>query len=110
VKLALVGLASMTVAGLLSLMVTWWASPLDKVHMNPFGTFDERNIVPVAYAAFAFALGVIAGIGVRRTLPPPDRHHTTSTMETTGRGLVHINSDLVNRIRDAPANFEGYFP
>ena len=29
-----VGLASMAVAGLLSLMVTWWASPLDRAHMD----------------------------------------------------------------------------
>ena len=29
VKLALVGLASMAVAGLLSLILTWWSSPID---------------------------------------------------------------------------------
>ena len=34
VKLGVVGLASMAVAGLLSLMVTWWASPLDRANMN----------------------------------------------------------------------------
>ena len=31
VKLAVVGLASMVVAGLFSLMVTWWFSPIDRV-------------------------------------------------------------------------------
>ncbi len=68
-KLAVVGIASLAVAGLLSLMVTWWASPLDQVTMNPFGSFDQRDIVPIAYAAFAFALGVITGVLIRRTVP-----------------------------------------
>ena len=69
VKLAVIGLASIAVAGLLSLMVTWWASPLDRASMNPFGTFDQRDIVPIGYAAFAFTLGVAAGVFSRRTVP-----------------------------------------
>jgi hypothetical protein len=71
VKVALLGLASIAVAGLLSLMVTWWSSPLDHVNMNRFtrGVFDERGIVPIGYAAFAFALGLTAGTLVRRTVP-----------------------------------------
>jgi hypothetical protein len=68
-KLAVVGLASMAVAGLASLLVTWWSSPLDHANMAPFGSFDKRDIVPVGYAAFAFVLGVTAGLVVRRMLP-----------------------------------------
>ncbi|HEY5267062.1 MAG TPA: hypothetical protein VIJ40_09635 [Acidimicrobiales bacterium] len=68
-KLGVVGLASVITAGLLSLVVTWWASPLDRAAANIFGTFDERNIVPIGYAAFAFVLGVTAGVIVRRTVP-----------------------------------------
>jgi hypothetical protein len=68
-KLGLVGLASMVAAGLLSLMVTWWFSRLDRVGMHPFETFDHRDIVPIGYAAFAFMLGVTAGVVFRRTLP-----------------------------------------
>jgi hypothetical protein len=68
-KLVVVGLASIIAAGLLSLIVTWWASPLDRASANVFGTFDERGIVPVGYAAFAFVLGVTAGVIVRRTVP-----------------------------------------
>jgi ABC-type transport system involved in multi-copper enzyme maturation permease subunit len=74
VKLALTGLAAMTAAGLGSLVVTWWASPIDKAahtfnfpKMSPL-LFDTRGIVPIAYAAFAFALGVTVGMLVRRTL------------------------------------------
>ena len=70
-KLALVGLASIAVAELFSLMVSWWFSPIDKVNMNRLtqGVFDERGIVAIGYAAFAFALGVAAGALIRRTLP-----------------------------------------
>jgi hypothetical protein len=69
VKLGVVGLASMIVAGLLSLIVTLWSSPIDRVNMSPFVSFDQRDIVPVGHAAFAFALGVTAGLLIRRTLP-----------------------------------------
>jgi len=69
VKLCVIGLAAMAAAGLLSLTVTWWASPLDRVGMNLFGLFDQRGIVPVGYAAFGLALGVTAGVLIRRTLP-----------------------------------------
>ena len=71
VKLAVVGLTSMAVAGLFSLMVSWWASPFDTVNANRFSppNFDERGIVVIGFAAFAFALGVTAGVVIRRTLP-----------------------------------------
>jgi ABC-type transport system involved in multi-copper enzyme maturation permease subunit len=74
VKLALVGLAAMAAAGLGSLAVTWWSSPIDKAahtfsfpKMSPL-LFDTRGIAPIAYAAFAFALGVSVGMLARRTL------------------------------------------
>ncbi|MFI6940786.1 ABC transporter permease subunit [Streptomyces sp. NPDC050418] len=73
-KLALTGLAAMLVAGLGSLAVTWWASPLDKSAVDSFPrleavVFATRGIVPVGYAAFAFAVGVTAGMLLRRALP-----------------------------------------
>jgi hypothetical protein len=71
VKLGLAGLASMAAAGLLSLMVTWWSSPFDRAGMDRLdpSVFGERGIVPVGYAAFAFALGVTVGLLIRRTVP-----------------------------------------
>jgi hypothetical protein len=68
-RLALSGLAGMAVAGLLSWVVTWWASPLDRAGLDQFGSFDSRDIVPAGYAAFAFALGVLCGVLLRRTVP-----------------------------------------
>jgi hypothetical protein len=94
VKLGLIGLAAIATAGLLSLIVTWWASPIDAaslaggaaqaatggngVHVTFTGfaearldpaTFDARGVAPLGYAALAFALGVTAGVLLRRTLP-----------------------------------------
>jgi hypothetical protein len=71
VKLAVVGLVGMAAAGLLSLMVTWWASPFDTVNANRLQPtmFDQRGVVAIGYVAFAFALGVTAGVLTRRTLP-----------------------------------------
>jgi ABC-type transport system involved in multi-copper enzyme maturation permease subunit len=73
VKLGLTGLAAAIAAGLGSLAVTWWSSPIDKTasdfaRMEPL-LFGARGIVPIGYAAFAFALGVTVGMLVRRTLP-----------------------------------------
>jgi hypothetical protein len=82
VKLGLIGLASMVTVGLLSLMVTWWASPLDRATALPAGRdgtpafnrfapllFASRGIAPIAYALFAFVLGVTVGVLIRRTVP-----------------------------------------
>jgi hypothetical protein len=71
VKLGVVGLVSVAVAGLLSLMLTWWSSPIDTANADRFGNamFGLRDITPMGYAAFAFALGVTAGVLMRRTLP-----------------------------------------
>jgi ABC-type transport system involved in multi-copper enzyme maturation permease subunit len=78
IKLGLIGLAAMAAAGLLSLAVSWWASPFDRVasggdssfflRMEPL-LFAARGIVPIGYAAFAFVLGVTLGVVVRRSVP-----------------------------------------
>jgi hypothetical protein len=74
VKLGLTGLAAVTAAGLGSLAVTWWSSPIDKTGADQFARmepllFGARGMVPIGYAAFAFALAVTVGMLVRRTLP-----------------------------------------
>jgi hypothetical protein len=70
-KLAVVGLAALTVQGLVSLALTWWWSPVghaNRIRFSPalFGAF---GIAPIGYAAFALALGITAGVVIRRTLP-----------------------------------------
>jgi ABC-type transport system involved in multi-copper enzyme maturation permease subunit len=71
VKLGLGAVASAAVAGLLSLMVSWWSSRLDQVNADPFDflRFGIRDLVPIGYAVFAFALGLTAGLLFRRMLP-----------------------------------------
>ncbi|MFC9249465.1 ABC transporter permease [Streptomyces sp. NPDC057136] len=71
VKLAAVGLTAVAITGLLSLLVTWAAGPLDKINVDRFTPllFDARGIVPLGYAAFAFTVGACAGLLIRRTVP-----------------------------------------
>jgi ABC-2 family transporter len=70
-KLGVVGILAMAIGGLLTWMVDWWASPLDAVNPNRFGlaNFSLHGIAPIGYAAFAFALGMTAGVLLRRTVP-----------------------------------------
>lgn len=81
VKLVVVGLAAVATAGLMTLMINWWASPVDHAlhlggsnppagfsRMSPL-VFDARGVAPLGYAAFAFALGAAVGVLLRRMLP-----------------------------------------
>jgi hypothetical protein len=71
VKLGLTGVAAMALAGLVTWMAGWWASPLFALSQNRFGlaSFSLYGVAPVGYAAFAFALGATAGVLLRRTVP-----------------------------------------
>ncbi|WIV61773.1 transporter [Amycolatopsis nalaikhensis] len=70
--------AAMLAGGVLSLAVTWWASPIDALasartapgalaRIAP-AVFGARGIAPIGYAAFALVLGVAVGMLLRRTL------------------------------------------
>jgi hypothetical protein len=71
-KLAIAGAAAIAAGELFTLMVNWWASPIHKANpgYTPFipGSY-HTGIAPAGYAALAFALGVTAGLLIRRTLP-----------------------------------------
>lgn len=81
VKLGFVGACAMATTGLLVLMVNWWAQPIYKSaaisadgntsSLNRFtpNVFGFHGIVPIGYAAFAFMLGVTAGVLIKRSLP-----------------------------------------
>ncbi len=68
-KMLVGGIATVITAGVFTLMATWWSSPIDRVRDQPFSLFDTRDIVPIGYALFAFALGVALGAVVRRVIP-----------------------------------------
>lgn len=70
-KMAVVGLLGLTVTGLATLGINWWSAPIDHAAGNIFtpSLFSVRGVVPVAYSAFAFALGVACGVLIRKTVP-----------------------------------------
>jgi hypothetical protein len=67
-RLMLVALVTAVLVGLLSTAVTWWQRPLDLVNYALWLNFDQRDVVPVAFAVFAVALGALFGALARRTL------------------------------------------
>ena len=81
VKLTLIGVAAMAVTEALSLLQGWWAAPIGKavglggsasiMSEGRFGSFvfPTHGITPLGYAAFGFALGVTAGLLIRRAIP-----------------------------------------
>jgi len=81
VKLALIGAAAMAVTEAFSLIQAWWAAPIGKAvglgggssifSEGRFGwfVFPTHGITPLGYAAFGFALGVTAGLVIRRSIP-----------------------------------------
>ena len=125
VKFGLIGLAAIATAALLSLMVTWWASPIDaaslaggaaqaaaaggngahvtfsgfaEARLDPV-IFDARGVAPLGDAAIAFALGVTAGVLLRRML---------SAMAVTLLAFVAIQVLMPNFVRPhllPPAHF-----
>ena len=81
VKLALTGAAALAVTEGFSLLQAWWAAPINRAidlggsvsvfsgsRFSPF-TFATGGIAPLGYAAFGFALGVTAGLLIRRAVP-----------------------------------------
>lgn len=70
VKLGLVTVAGVIVTGALSTLLTWAASPYDKVIDGRFDplVFPTRNLVPLGYAVFAVVAGTTIGLLTRRTV------------------------------------------
>ena len=69
-KLATVGSVALLLAAAFSVALWWWADPLvgdPSVKRFTYGIFDLLGIVPAAYALFAVALGVAAGVVLQRT-------------------------------------------
>ena len=69
-KTALLGVAVVAGTVALSAATAWWRHPFDTLEgrMAPSG-FDIEGLVVPAYALFALALGVLAGLVLRRTVP-----------------------------------------
>ena len=68
-KTALLAAGTALAGGAASALVMWWRSPFDTLEgrMGP-ASFDIEGLVVPAYALFALALGVLAGLVFRRTV------------------------------------------
>jgi ABC-2 family transporter protein len=69
-KTLLLGGGVVLAASALAAITIWWRVPFDHVgaRIRP-DSFDVEGIVVPAYALFALAVGILAGLVVRRTLP-----------------------------------------
>jgi hypothetical protein len=82
VKLGAVLGAALLASAALTALLTWWLGPLDQFGALYFPlTFDFEGSVPLAYAAYALALGIAAGTLLRRVVP---------AMAATVAGLVAV--------------------
>lgn len=121
-KLGLTSLVSLSMAGLLSLAVTWWSSPIDSSVAEGSGTgqftlsrispaaFAARDIVPVGYTAFALAVGVTAGLVLRRSVPAIALTLTVTIAVQIAVPLVvlaHLVSANTTTVAITPENFDG---
>jgi hypothetical protein len=64
-------LAAAVCGGAVSVLVTFWSGPVNAMRADQFSGnfFDTQGLVPAGYAVFATALGIAAGVLLRRTLP-----------------------------------------
>ncbi len=71
IKLAILFAVTLAATGIMTVLMSWWHaaawSQLDG-HMPPL-MYDFEGIVPLAYSAFALALGIAAGVLMRRVVP-----------------------------------------
>ncbi len=70
VKVLVVGTATLLASGLMSWMTTWWFGPSNRAEADKFvpTVFGTEDVVVLGYAAFAFAVGLTAGLLVRKVL------------------------------------------
>ena len=115
VKVGLIGLVTIGIAGLGTLAVTWWSSPVDKAsadltRMDPL-LFPARGIAPVGYAMFAFAVGVTVGMLVRRTIPAMAITLAVFVAAQVAMPLLvrpHLVSPAESTVEITPANVDGF--
>lgn len=126
-KLAVNGAAVVTVAGLVTLTITWWYRVLDTVGSNQYDLFERRDITPIGYAVFAFAAGAFIGAVIRRVVPAmaatlgvyvgarvattlwirphllPPLHKTLSLLNANGFGFVSYNGSPITLVAKGSA-------
>jgi hypothetical protein len=91
VKLALILAGGLVASALLTVLLSWWRGPFDRLDgaFAPSG-FDFEGIVPLAYMAYAFALAIATGALLRRTIP---------AMAVTVPGFLAVRLSILNWAR-----------
>jgi ABC-2 family transporter protein len=100
VKFGLVGGGVVVAAACYALLVTWWRAPIDQTTGNStgrfaYGLFDLEGLVPIGYALFAVALGVLAGALTRKT-------QTAMTITLVGFLATRLLVELLARAHYLP--------
>ena len=70
-KVAFALVATIITSAAVTALVTWWSATPNALDGNRFegAQFDTQNVLPIAFALFAVALGIAAGSLFRRSLP-----------------------------------------
>jgi ABC-type transport system involved in multi-copper enzyme maturation permease subunit len=70
IKLAVVGGGVMVVGAAMTLIITWYRAPMDRLTGHfVHNAYDYEGLVFTAYILFAFGLAVLAGQLLRRSIP-----------------------------------------
>ncbi|MDA0172690.1 transporter [Solirubrobacter taibaiensis] len=123
IKVGLIAVTAMVVAGALGLLLTWWAGPIDDAQIagqeaqgivgsSRVGPplFISRGIAPIGYFVFAFAVGVLAGTLIRRTVAAMAVTAVVFTLvQLAVPPLVRAHLDpVVKTITVTPENLGGF--
>jgi len=70
-KVGYLMLAAVIWAGAVSALITWWSGPQNAQNADQFQSnyFNTQGLLPIGYAVVAMALGIAAGVLLRRTVP-----------------------------------------
>ena len=108
-------LAAATLGGVMSGLVTWWRTPANDLYGRLGQAFDIQGFVPVAYCVFGVALGIAAGVLLKRVLPALAltlgvlvvvrgavaiylRSHLLTPISLTARGTPELAPDLTRYV------------
>ena len=135
-KLVILALVLTVLALGFSALVTWWYGPFDAItgRMSAYGAYEISGLVFAARTLFAFTLGALLGLLIRRTVPAmaatalvwvtvvmasmiwlrPQIHRPITVIGAVAKGIVPgdhvpVNATVVNHwFQDAAGHHVGF--